>query len=148
MRYSNPPVSVLWLQRSWELYQYVFSAGQRLQHCHTNWLILLCLHCLLCLEQSVSHCNISVVVVSLRTSSSVFTAEGEHGPRRSSSVPSRRRTPDPPAAGGGQRPYGVPSLLCLWTVPAIPGRHGSASISAKRTLICQVSRERWDRIAP
>lgn len=78
--------------------------------------------------------------MSLRTGPSVLAAaEGEHGPGGGPAVPPRRwGAPDPPAAGGGQRPDAVPPLLRLRTVPAVPGRYGSASLAAERALVCQV----------
>lgn len=82
--------------------------------------------------------------MSLRTSTSVLvTTEGKHGPRGSSTVPSRRGTFNPPAAGRRQRPDAVPSLLRLRTVSAVPGRHWSTSLTTKRTLICQVKHWTW-----
>lgn len=82
--------------------------------------------------------------MSLRASTSILiTTEGEHGPRGSSTVPSRRGTFDPPAAGGRQWPDAVPPLLRLRTVPAVPGRHWSTSLTTKRPLVCQVQHLTW-----
>lgn len=79
--------------------------------------------------------------LSPRASTSILlTTEGEHGPRGSATVPSRRGTFDPPAAGGRQRPDAVPTLLRLRTVPAVPGRHRSPSVTAKRPLVREVRR--------
>lgn len=93
-------------------------------------------------EQAKRHIfnTLLFVFVFLRTGPGVLaTAEGEHGPRGSPTVPTRRGTSDPPAAGGGQRPDAVPSLLRIRTVPAVPGRHWSASLTTKRTLFRQVN---------
>lgn len=74
-----------------------------------------------------------------RTDSGLLAdAEGEHGPRGGPAVATRRRPTDPAAAGGGQRPHAVPSLLRLRTVPAVPGRHRGASLATQRSLLCQV----------
>lgn len=97
------------------------------------------LECIRFVVKCVTFKQLTCVFAFLRASPSLPTAaEREHGQRGSPAVPSRRRAPHSAAAGGGQRPHGVASLLRLRTWPAVPGWHRGAPVPAQRTLIRQV----------